>query len=153
MLLRLLTHFTYLAYQAYFVGLALLLEWGLHYRRLWHWRWRTLAAVALITVYGSALDAWAVGQGWGGFDPRFITNIWFGQLLLEELAFWVGTSLATVSAVQIFADLQEASARWWYLPVSFIFQSDAAEAITDAAQRQSRPTKPSHPSMTPKKGT
>jgi hypothetical protein len=39
---------------------------------------------------------------------------------LEELTFWLGASLSTVSAVQIFVDLQEASARWWYLPASFI---------------------------------
>jgi lycopene cyclase domain-containing protein len=128
-LLDFLSHFTYLGYQAYFVGMAMTIEWGLHYRRLWRQRWRILAVVALITLYGSALDAWAVSQGWGWFDPRLITNIWFGTLLLEEITFWIGTSLATVSAVFIFADLEESGAPWWRLPGDFIFNSDAVQAL------------------------
>lgn len=128
-LLEFLAHFTYLAFQAYFVGLVLAIEWGLHYRRLWQRRWRILATVGLVTLYGSALDVWAVSQGWGWFDPRLISNVWFGPLLLEELTFWIGTSLATVSAVFIFASLEEAGAPWWRLPVDFLFESDALQAL------------------------
>jgi lycopene cyclase domain-containing protein len=128
-LLEFLAHFTYLAFQAYFVGVVLALEWGLHYRRLWQRRWRIVATVGLVTLYGCALDAWAVNRGWGWFDPRLISNIWFGPLLLEELTFWIGTALATVSAVFIFASLEEAGAPWWRLPVDFLFQSDALQAL------------------------
>jgi lycopene cyclase domain-containing protein len=128
-LLDFLSHFTYLGYQTYFVGMALVIEWGLHYRRLWRQRWRILAVAGLITLYGSALDAWAVSQGWGWFNPRLITNVWFGPLLLEEITFWMGTSLATVSAVMIFAGLEESGAPWWRLPIDFIFNSDAVQAL------------------------
>ncbi len=133
-----LAPFTYLAYQAYFIGLALLIEWGLHYRRLWRRRWRILAAVVLITLYGGGLDAWAVSQGWGWFNPRLITNVWFGPLLLEELTFWIGTSLATVSVVHIFADLEEAGAPWWCLPADFIFYSDAVQALVERTKSSRR---------------
>lgn len=133
-LVEFLAHFTYLGYQAYFIGLALFIEWGLHYRRLWRRRQPILAAVALITLYGGGLDAWAVGQGWGWFNPDLITNVWFGPLLLEELTFWIGTSLATVSAVHVFADLEEAGVPWWRLPADFIVSSDAVRAL--AAQTQ-----------------
>ena len=137
MLAELLTHLTYLSYQAFFIGLALFVEWGLHYRRLWRQRRRILAAVAFITLYGGGLDAWAVSQGWGWFNPDLITNIWFGSLLLEELTFWIGTSLATVSAVYIFADLEEAGAPWWRLPADFIIYADATQALV--AQRRASP--------------
>lgn len=133
-LLEFLAHFTYLGYQAYFVGLALAIEWGLHYRRLWRQRWRILATVGLITLYGSLLDAWAVSQGWGWFDPRLVSNVWFGPLLLEELTFWMGTSLATVSAVYVFAGLEETGTPWWRLPVDFVFRSDALQALLERTQ-------------------
>jgi lycopene cyclase domain-containing protein len=132
-LLRFLAHFTYLGYQAYFVGLTLAVEWGLHYRRLWRQRWRILAVVGIITVYGGMLDVWAVSQGWGWFNPRLITNVWFGPLLLEELTFWTGTSLATISAVYIFADLEATGTPWWRLPVDLVFRSDALQALVGRA--------------------
>jgi lycopene cyclase domain-containing protein len=133
-LIEFLVHFTYLGYQAYFVVLALAIEWGLHYRRLWRQRWRILAVTGIVTVYAGALDAWAVTQGWGWFDPRFITGIWFGPLALEELTFWIGTSLATVSAIYAFADLEEAGAPWWRLPFDFVLHSDAVQALIDRTQ-------------------
>lgn len=137
-MLAFLAHFTYLGYQAYFIGLAVAIEWGLHYRRLWRRRWRILAAVVIITLYGGALDAWAVSQGWGWFNPRLITNLWFGSLLLEELTFWIGTSLATVSAVHIFAGLEAAGAPWWRLPADFIVNSDAIQALVAQTRSSER---------------
>jgi len=126
-----LPRFTYLGYQTYFIGLALAIEWGLHYRRLWRQRRHILVAVALITLYGGGLDAWAVSQGWGWFNPRLITNVWFGPLLLEELTFWIGTALATVSAAHIFTDLEEAGTPWWRLPADFIVDADAVQALKE----------------------
>jgi hypothetical protein len=127
-LIDFLTHFTYLGYQAYFVGLALAIEWGLHYRRLWRQRWRILAVTGIVTVYACGLDAWAVARGWGWFDP----------LALEELTFWIGTSLATVSALYAFADLEAAGAPWWRLPFDFVLHSDAVQWLIDHS-RGSRP--------------
>ena len=133
-LIDFLVHFTYLAYQAYFVGMALTIVWGLHYRRLWRQRWRILAVTGIVAVYAGALDAWAVAQGWGGFDPRYVTGIWFGPLALEEITFWIGTSLATVSAIYAFAGLEAAGAPWWRLPVDFIIHSDLVRWITERTQ-------------------
>jgi lycopene cyclase domain-containing protein len=133
-LIDFLAHFTYLGYQAYFAGLALAIEWGLHYRRLWQQRWRILAVTGIVTIYAGGLDAWAVTQGWGWFDPRFITGIWFGPLALEELTFWIGTCLATVSAIYILADLEEGGAPWWRLPFDFLLHSDAVQWLIDRSQ-------------------
>jgi lycopene cyclase domain-containing protein len=137
-LISFLAHFTYLGYQVYLVGLTLAIEWGLHYRRLWRQRWRILAATAVVTLYACTLDAWAVAQRWGGFDPRFITGIWLGPLALEEITFWIGTSLATVSAVCAFADLEEAGAPWWRLPFDFILYSDAVQWLVDQTRTPKR---------------
>jgi lycopene cyclase domain-containing protein len=133
-LIDFIAHLAYLGLQAYFVGLALAIEWGLHYRRLWRQRGRILAVAAIVTLYAGALDAWAVTQGWGWFDPRFITGIWFGPLALEELTFWIGTSLATTSAIYVFVDLEDGGAPWWRLPFDFILHSDAVQWLIDRSQ-------------------
>lgn len=111
-------HFTYLAMEAYFLGGVAFVLWAFHFRFLWKRRWRILLGVVLVSAYALPLDALAISRGWGRFNPDYITNVYFfgNALLLEEVMFWIGTSLVTISAVMIFAELERRGTPWWVLP-------------------------------------
>lgn len=82
-----------------------------------------LLGTALIVVYGSALDAWAIRNGWGWFNPALTSGIWFGSLLLEEAIFWIGTAFVTVAAALVMAEAVDRGIPWWALPIAFMFPS------------------------------
>lgn len=117
-----LGRFTYLAMEAYIIGGVAVVLWLSHFRFLWERRWIILLGVLLVSVYALPLDAVAVARGWGGFNPDYVSGVYFfgGSLLLEEIIFWLGTSFVTISAVLIFADLEERGVPRWILPAAVI---------------------------------
>lgn len=119
---ELLRHLTYLAMEFFFIGSTAVVLWLFHFRFLWERRWIILLGVLLISAYALPLDGWAVARGWGGFNPAYVSGIYFfgGSLLLEELIFWVGTSFVTISAVLLFAELERRGLPWWVLPAGVI---------------------------------
>lgn len=75
--------------------------------------------VVVVSAYALPLDSWAVARGWGGFNPAYVSGLYFfGSLLLEEVIFWLGTSFVTVSAVLIFVELERRGVPWWALPAA-----------------------------------
>ncbi len=120
--LSLLRHFTYLFMEAYIIGGVAFVLWAFHFRALWRLRYRILLGVLTVLVYALPMDALAVRRGWGGFNPAFITGITFfgGALHLEEIVFWLGTSFVTLSAVMLFAELEDRGVPWWALPAGVI---------------------------------
>lgn len=150
---------TYFATQVYFIGSVAGILWLSHFRFLWRRRRVIVLATLLVALYALPIDAWAVAQGWGGFNPDYVSGIYFfgGSLLLEEVGFWVGTPFVTVSAVLIFAELERRHVPWWMLPAGvalpFAFfdglQSHRPEPAT-VTQHDLRPTgselrSPPHP--------
>lgn len=121
-----LLRLTYLAMEAFFIGSVASVLWFFHARFLWERRWIILLGVLLICAYALPLDAWAVANGWGGFNPRYVSGIYFfgGSLLLEEIIFWLGTSFVTISAVMIFAELERDGVPWWVLPVGVVLPTE-----------------------------
>jgi lycopene cyclase domain-containing protein len=112
-----LRHFTYLFMEAFIIGGVAFVLWAFHFRFLWARRWRILLGVVLISAYTLPMDALAISQGWGGFNPAYISGIYFldRALLLEEIIFWSGTSFVTISAVLIFGELERRGVPWWAL--------------------------------------
>lgn len=81
--LEFLSRLTYLAMEGFFIGSVAAALWLFHFRFLWARRWRILAGVALVSAYALPLDAWAVARGWGGFNPAYVSGLYFfGSLLL-----------------------------------------------------------------------
>lgn len=114
-------HLTYFATQVYFIGGVALVLWLFHFRYLWERRQVILISTVLVSLYALPIDAWAVAHGWGGFNPDYVSGIYFfGSLLLEEVSFWLGTSFVTVSAVLIFAELERRAVPWWMLPAAVV---------------------------------
>ncbi len=113
---------TYLAAEAYFIGGVAGVLWVSHLRFLWARRWPILVTTLTVSAYAIALDAWAVAQGWGGFNPKYVSGIYLlgGSLLLEEIIFWLGTSMVTSLAVLIFAELERRGVPWWALPAGVV---------------------------------
>lgn len=62
-------------------------------------------------------------------EAASVDLIWFGSLLLETYAFWIGASLAAVSAACAFASLEESGAPWERLPVDSVFLADRVQAL------------------------
>lgn len=120
--LSFLRHFTYLFIEVYIIGGVALALWAFHFRYLWSLRYRILLGVLIVTVYALPMDTLAVSNGWGGFNPAYITGITFlgGALHLEEIIFWLGTSFVTLSAVVLFAELEDRGVPWWSLPAAVI---------------------------------
>lgn len=120
--LEFLRRFTYLAMEAYFIGGVAVVLWLFHFRFLWQRRWGILFGTLLVSAYALPLDAWAVAQGWGGFNPAYVSGIYFfgGSLPPEEILFWLGTSFVTISAVLIFAELERRGVPWWALPAGVV---------------------------------
>lgn len=119
--LEFLSRLTYLAMEGFFIGGVAAALWLFHFRFLWAQRWRLLAGVVIISAYALPLDAWAVAAGWGGFNPAYVSGLYFfGSLLLEEVIFWLGTSFVTISAVLIFAELERRNVPWWALPAAVV---------------------------------
>ena len=108
--------------EAYIIGGVAIVLWAFHFRFLWDRRWGILLVTLLISVYALPLDAWAVARHWGGFNPAYVSGIYFfgGSLLLEEIIFWLGTSIVSISAVLIFAELERRQVPWWVLPAAVI---------------------------------
>lgn len=118
-----LARFTYLEMQVAIIGGAFVFVVLFHLPVLWR-QWRTLLlATALIVLYGTALDAWAIRSGWGWFNPALTSGIWFGSLLLEEAIFWLGTAFVTVAAALVMAEAIDHGIPWWALPVVLMFPS------------------------------
>lgn len=117
-----LRQFTYLVIEAYIIGGVAIVLWAFHFRFLWERRWGTLLGTLLVSAYALPLDAWAVARHWGGFNPAYVSGIYFfgDSLLLEEIIFWLGTSFVTISAVLIFAELERRGTPWWVLPAAVI---------------------------------
>ena len=120
--LELLSRFTYLFMEGYIVGGVATVLWLAHFRFLWKRRWGILLGTLLVSGYALPLDAWAVARGWGGFNPAYVSGIYFfgGSLLLEEILFWLGTSFVTISAVLLFAELERRGVPWWALPAGVV---------------------------------
>lgn len=120
--LILLRHFTYLFMEVYIIGGVAFVLWAFHFCDLWRLRYRILLGVLIVSVYALPMDALAVQRGWGGFNPAFITGVTFfgGALHLEEIVFWLGTSFVTLSAVMLFAELEDRGVPWWALPAGVI---------------------------------
>ncbi len=117
-----LLRFTYLAMEAYIIGGVTVVLWLAHFRLLWERRWIILIGALLISAYALPLDAVAVANNWGGFNPAYVSGIYFfgGSLLLEEIIFWLGTASVSISAVLIFAELERRGLPWWVLPAGVI---------------------------------
>ena len=134
-----LARLTYLEMEVAIIGSALIFVVLFHFPILWR-QWRALAlATALVVVYGAALDAWAIANGWGWFNPALTSGIWFGSLLLEELVFWLGTAFVTVAAALVMAEAIDRGVPWWVLPLALVFPSwvwlNASENILGEAHR------------------
>ncbi len=118
---EMLGRLTYLVMEGFIIGGVAAALWLFHFRFLWARRWRILAGVAFVSAYALPLDAWAVAAGWGGFNPAYVSGLYFfGSLLLEEVIFWLGTSFVTIAAVLIFAELERRGVPWWALPVAVV---------------------------------
>ncbi|MBU4226409.1 MAG: hypothetical protein KKC71_11400 [Chloroflexi bacterium] len=127
-----LLRFTYLIMEAYIIGGVTIVLWPAHFRFLWERRWIILLGTLLVSAYALPLDAWAVARGWGGFNPAYVSGIYFfgGSLLLEEIIFWLGTSFVTISAVLIFAELERRGVPWWVLPVGVVLPIEWLGGLT-----------------------
>ncbi|MEJ2600676.1 MAG: hypothetical protein P8Z00_20265 [Anaerolineales bacterium] len=112
-----LSHLAYLLMEAYIIGGVAIVLWAFHFRFLWQRRGVILLGTLIVSLYALPLDALAVARGWGGFNPAYVSGIYFfgGSLLLEEIFFWLGTSFVTISAVLIFAELQRREIPGWLL--------------------------------------
>lgn len=120
--LAFLRHFTYLFMEVYLIGIVAFVLWAFHFRYLWSQRYRILIGALIVAVYALPMDALAVRNDWGGFNPAYISGIAFlgGTVHLEEIIFWLGTSFVTLSAVMLFAELQDRGVPWWALPAAVI---------------------------------
>jgi lycopene cyclase domain-containing protein len=120
--LELLPRLTYFLMEASIIGGVAAVVWLFHIRFLWGQRKPILLGTLLVSAYALPLDAIAVARGWGGFNPAYVSGVYFfgGALLLEEVFFWLGTSFVIISAVLIFAELERRGAPWWALPAAIL---------------------------------
>lgn len=136
-----LRRFIYLAMEVGIIGSVALVLWAIHFHFLWaRWR-RILLGVVLVSAYALPMDAIAVAKGWGGFNPVYVSGIYFfdGSLLLEEIIFWLGTSWVTISAVMIFAELERRGLPFWLLPLGIFLPIDLLDDLApgESARRRS----------------
>ncbi len=118
-----LVRFSYLEMEVALIGGAFVFVVLFHFPILWR-QWRALAsATVFVVIYGSALDAWAIRNGWGWFNPALTSGIWFGSLLFEELIFWLGTAFVTVAAALVMAEAIDHGVPWWALAIALMFPS------------------------------
>ena len=117
-----LSHLIYFFMEAYIIGGVAFVLWAFHFHFLWQRRWVILLGTLIVTAYALPLDALAVARGWGGFNPAYVSGIYFfgGSLLLEEILFWLGTSFVTISAVLIFAELERRGTPSWLLAAGVV---------------------------------
>jgi len=117
-----LFHLTYLLMEAFIIGGVAFVLWVFHFLFLWRHRWAILLGTLIVAAYALPLDALAVARGWGGFNPVYVSGIYFfgGSLLLEEIIFWLGTAFVTISAVLIFAELERRGVPKWLLAAGVI---------------------------------
>lgn len=128
---ELLRRLTYLFLEGYIIGGVATVLWLGHLRFLWKRRWGVLLGALLVSAYALPLDAWAVARGWGGFNPAYVSGVYFfgGSLLLEEVLFWLGTSFVTISAVLIFAELERRGVPWWALAAGVVLPLELFETL------------------------
>lgn len=126
-----LLRFTYFVMEAFIIGGVAFVLWAFHFRFLWQRRWAILLGTAIIAAYALPLDAIAVRRGWGGFNPAFVTGIYFfgGSLLLEEILFWLGTAFVTISAVLIFAELERRGVPRWLLAAGVFLPIEILDSL------------------------
>lgn len=135
-----LRRFTYLVMEVEIIGAVAFVLWALHFRFLWTRRRRILLGILLVSAYALPMDALAVANGWGGFNPAYISGIYFfdGSLLLEEITFWLGTSFVTISAVMIFAELERRGVPFWLLPLGVFLPIDLLDDLAPGAGARRR---------------
>jgi lycopene cyclase domain-containing protein len=87
--IELLRRFTYLFLEAYIIGGVAVVLWLFHPRFLWRRRKPILLGTLLVTAYALPLDALGVAQGWGRFNPAYVTGLYLfnGSLLLAAGVF------------------------------------------------------------------
>lgn len=113
--------------------------WLFHFPFLWA-RWRKiLLGILLVSAYALPIDALAVANGWGGFNPAYVSGIYFfgGSLLLEEIIFWLGTSFVTISAVLIFMELERRGVPWWLLPAGVVLPIELLDSLAATEAQRS----------------
>ena len=141
-----LRRFTYLVMEVEIIGGVTFVLWALHFRFLWMRRRRILLGILLVSAYALPMDALAVANGWGGFNPAYVSGIYFfdGSLLLEEITFWLGTSFVTISAVMIFAELERRGMPFWLLPLGVFLPIDLLDDLApgEGARRRSSAFRP-----------
>ncbi len=131
MLVTELSHLVYLLMEAYIIGGVAFVLWAFHFRFLWQRRRAILLGTLIVSTYALPLDALAVARGWGGFNPAYVSGIYFfgGSLLLEEVFFWLGTSFVTISAVLIFAELERRGTPRWLLAAGVILPIEIFDSL------------------------
>ncbi len=70
-----LRHFTYLSMEVLIIGGVAFILWAFHFIFLWRRRYAVLTGTVIVTAYALPLDAFAVAQGWGGFNPAYVSGI------------------------------------------------------------------------------
>jgi lycopene cyclase domain-containing protein len=128
-----LSHLAYLFMEALIIGGVAFVLWAFHFRFLWQRRWAIMLGTLIVTAYALPLDAVAVAHGWGGFNPAYVSGIYFfgGSLLLEEVLFWLGTSFVTVLAVLIFADLERRGTPRWLLAAGVFLPIEVFDSLVN----------------------
>lgn len=135
-----LRRFTYLAMEVQIIGGVAFILWLFHFPFL-RARWRQiLLGVLLVSAYTLPIDALAVANGWGSFNPAYVSGVYFfgGSLLLEEIIFWLGTSFVTISAVTIFMELERRGVPWWLLVAGVVLPIEWLTTRADTEARRSK---------------
>lgn len=137
-----LRRFIYLAMEVEIIGGVAFVLWALHFHFLWARRHRILLGVLLISTYALPMDALAVANGWGGFNPAYVSGVYFfnSSLLLEEIIFWLGTSFVTISAVMIFAESERRGVPFWLLPLGVFLPIDLLDDFASGQSARRRGT-------------
>jgi lycopene cyclase domain-containing protein len=141
-----LSRLIYIFMEAYLIGGVAFVLWAFHFRFLWHHRKVITLGTSIVTAYALPLDAIAVARGWGGFNPAYVSGIYFfgGSLLLEEVLFWLGTSFVTISAVLIFAELERRGTPRWLLAAGVFLPIEIFDSLIRRRSTQAAPSSEEH---------
>jgi lycopene cyclase domain-containing protein len=141
-----LSRLIYIFMEAYLIGGVAFVLWAFHFRFLWRHRKVILLGTLIVTVYALPLDAIAVARGWGGFNPAYVSGVYFfgGSLLLEEVLFWLGTSFVTISAVLIFAELEQRGTPRWLLAAGVFLPIDIFDSLIRKRSGRAAPSREEH---------
>lgn len=146
-----LSRLTYLFMEAYIIGGVAFVLWAFHFRFLWQRRKAITLGTVIVMAYALPLDAVAVGRGWGGFNPDYVSGIYFfgGSLLLEEILFWLGTSFVTISAVLLFAELERREVPWWLLAAGVVLPIEILDSLVHLKPSMENASNLGRPTRTP----